>query len=56
MSRRVIEHLSRTTEGQLLTVVTIFEDGINKQQAREMVPYSKRHGVLIPKDTGYIWR
>jgi hypothetical protein len=56
MSRRVIEHLSRTTENELLTVVTVFEDGINKQTARQLVPYSKRHGVLIASESGYEWR
>ncbi|MFT8362931.1 MAG: hypothetical protein ABF608_07080 [Sporolactobacillus sp.] len=56
MSRRVVEHLSRTTEGQLLKVITIFEDGINKQEARRMVPYSKHHGVLLERREGYEWR
>ncbi|MCO7177034.1 hypothetical protein ACFP7A_01305 [Sporolactobacillus kofuensis] len=56
MSRRVVEHLSRTSENELLTVITVFEDGINKQTARQLVPYSKRHGVLISSGDGYEWR
>jgi hypothetical protein len=56
MSRRVIEHLSRTTDSELLMVITVFEDGINKQTARQLVPYSKRHGVLIASESGYEWR
>lgn len=56
MSRRVVEHLSRTSEGQLLKVITIFEDGVNKEQARRLVPYSKHHAVLVPSGEGYEWR
>jgi hypothetical protein len=56
MSRRVVEHLSRTTENELLTVITVFEDGINKQTARQLVPYSKRHGVLIDDKGKWEWR
>lgn len=55
MTRRVVEHLRRS-DGQLLKVITIFEDGINKEKARRMVPYNKRHGVLLERREGYEWR
>ncbi|MFT8930038.1 MAG: hypothetical protein ABF969_11950 [Sporolactobacillus sp.] len=47
MSRRVVEHLRRS-DGQLMRVITIFEDGINKQQAR--VKRQIRFEILFESD------
>ncbi len=56
MPRRVIEHTRRDQEGDLLQVVSIFEEGVNKEQAKESVPYSRKHNVLLNKKDHYTYK
>lgn len=55
MTRRVTVHKSRTKENELLTVVTVYEPGINKERIKQMNRYSKRHHVLVPYRNNYKW-
>jgi len=56
MPRRVIEHTRRDQEGDLLQVVSVFEEGVNKEQAKESVPYSRKHLCLINKKDQYRYK
>lgn len=47
MTRRVTIHKSRTTDGELLQVVTIFEPGLSKESIKSMNTYYKHHEVLV---------
>lgn len=47
MTRRVTEYRAESIDREKLMVVTVFEEGINKQTARRENRYSKRHRVLI---------
>lgn len=47
MTRRVSSHLARTNENELLQVITIFEEGCNKEQAKKNNEYCKTHEVLV---------
>lgn len=56
MTRRIVEHLACTLDRETLTVVTVFEDGVSKQQARRMIPYSRRHAVLVNSGGQWEWQ
>ncbi|MDP4105293.1 MAG: hypothetical protein Q8935_10080 [Bacillota bacterium] len=47
MIRRVSQHLARTNDNELLTVVTIFEEGCKKEQVKKSNEYCKTHEVLV---------
>lgn len=47
MTRRVTIHKSRTTDGELLQVITIYEPGINKESIKQLSRFDKHHGVLV---------
>ncbi|AVB12070.1 hypothetical protein ACFVIX_06495 [Bacillus subtilis] len=46
-TRRLIEHKTLTVDNEELVVVTLFEKGINKENAKKIIPYSRKHAVLI---------
>ncbi|MFX3616245.1 MAG: hypothetical protein ACE3JK_01775 [Sporolactobacillus sp.] len=48
--------MRRTPENEYFKVITIFEEGINKQDVRRLSPYSKRHGVLVYSRGEWEWR
>jgi len=54
--RRVIEHTRRTHEGDHLQVVSVFEEGVNKEEAKQTIPFTKRHKVLINKKDQYQYK
>ncbi len=56
MPRRVIEHTRRTYEGDHLQVISVFEEGINKEEAKQAIPFSKNHKVLINKKDYYEYK
>lgn len=55
MIRRVVAHKAVTTDMEMLQVVTVFEPGINKEQARKANEYCKKHDVLVDRDGNYEW-
>ncbi|WP_200886096.1 hypothetical protein [Heyndrickxia ginsengihumi] len=56
MTRRVIEHKAFSHDREELLVVTVFEEGVSKQEVRKENPYTKRHGVLVRFGDKYDWR
>ncbi|HEO2443829.1 TPA: hypothetical protein VAP34_002030 [Streptococcus agalactiae] len=46
MTRRVIQWSKTNLDREELLIITVFEEGINKQGAKAVIPFSKRHGVL----------
>jgi len=47
MPRRVVEHEGRTMDRERLTIITIYEETLNKEEVRKLTPFSKKHGCLI---------
>ncbi|MEK4030828.1 hypothetical protein MKZ02_20120 [Pseudobacillus sp. FSL P4-0506] len=53
MTRRVVETKAATLDNEQLRIITIFEQGINKEAIKKMSGYSKTHDVLIQR--GNVW-
>ncbi|MFT8319328.1 MAG: hypothetical protein ABF649_00665 [Bacillus sp. (in: firmicutes)] len=53
MIRRVTQHGARTKDNEELVIITVFEPNINKQAVRKLIPYSKKHQVLIQTGDSY---
>lgn len=47
MPRRVTEHVGKTFDGEFLQIVTVFEPGVKKQEVKKLLPYDKKHQVLV---------
>jgi len=47
MVRRVTQHRAKTVDNEFLQVITIWEPGVNKEQVKKMLPFTKRHHVLV---------
>lgn len=56
MVRRVVQHVAVSVDRERLTVITIYETGINKEQIKRLNEFSKKHEVLVPSDSGYEWK
>lgn len=56
MTRKVVEHKYKGTDNELLQVITVFEEGINKQSIKQMNPYTKKINTLIPSGNKYEWK
>ncbi|MCD7034327.1 hypothetical protein LRR81_08775 [Metabacillus sp. GX 13764] len=56
MGRRVTEHSGRTFDNEKLMIITIFEEGAGKKEAKEESACSKRHDVLIRRGYAYGWK
>ena len=46
-TRRVTEHSGKTYDGEMLQIVTVWEESMNKEKVRKLTPFSKKHKVLI---------
>lgn len=53
MARRVVETVAASLERELLQVITIYEEGISKQDIRKENPYSKKHAVMYQSAGAY---
>lgn len=53
MTRQVVEHTSVSRVHGKLTVITIYENGISKEQIKRMNQYTKKHDVLIHRNGLY---
>ncbi|KIL46954.1 hypothetical protein KP77_25230 [Jeotgalibacillus alimentarius] len=53
MCRIVTEHTAKGTDYELLAVVTVFEEGINKQTVKKLNRFSHKRLVLIDRAEGY---
>jgi len=56
MTRRVVEHRALSKDREELMVITVFEEGLNKEQVRKESIFSKRHAVLVKRDGKYDWK
>lgn len=56
MTRRVVEHGAESIDREKLIVVTVYEEGVNKEHIKRMNRYSKRYSTLLPRGEGYEWR
>jgi hypothetical protein len=54
--RRVVEHQYRTSESDLLQVVTVFEEGLSKEDIKKENRYSKHHQVLVRDKDFYYFK
>lgn len=56
MSRRVTEHSGKTFDGEILQIVTVFEPGVKKQDVKRLLPYDKKHKVLVSDGSHYRYK
>lgn len=56
MTRRVVEHGAVSIDREDLIVVTVYEEGMNKEHIRRMNGYTKRYSTLIPRGEGFEWK
>lgn len=47
MTRRVVYHQGRSLEDEKLIIITVFESELNKSDVKKLMPYSKKHDVLV---------
>lgn len=52
MTRRVIQWSAIDSDRKRLQVITIFEEGLNKQDVKREVPFSRWHSVLYRTERG----
>ncbi|MGG3706980.1 hypothetical protein [Heyndrickxia coagulans] len=56
MTRRVTEHRAISHDREELMVITVFEEGLNKEQVRKESIFSKKHAVLVKHGEKYDWK
>lgn len=56
MTRRVVTHHGISKDNEPLTVITIYETKLNKEQIKKLTPYSKTHQVLIKSGDSYDYK
>ncbi|MEC1552564.1 hypothetical protein P9D28_09005 [Bacillus haynesii] len=52
MTRRVVQWSAIDSDREKLQVITVFEEGISKQDVKREVPFSRWHGVLYKTERG----
>lgn len=55
-TRRISKHRAKSADHEDLTVLTIYESGVNKERVKRMNDYSKRHYVLVNYNDEYDWK
>lgn len=53
MTRRVVETGAATYDREHLTIITIYEEGANKEKVKKLSGLSKRHGVLVKRNNRF---
>jgi len=56
MTRQVTEHTALSSDRERLSVITVYEQGINKEQVKKINRFSKRHHVLVPRGNEFDWK
>ncbi|MEM5012090.1 hypothetical protein WKH57_15320 [Niallia taxi] len=56
MTRRVVYHQGRTRENDELIIITVFESDLNKSDVKKLMPYSKKHDVLVKSGNFYDYK
>ncbi|KYC72308.1 hypothetical protein B4099_3670 [Heyndrickxia coagulans] len=56
MTRRVVEHRALSKDREELVVITVYEEGLNKERIRKDSIFSKKHAVLVKRDGKYDWK
>jgi hypothetical protein len=56
VTRRVVEHRALSKDREELIVVTVYEEGMNKERIRKESAFSKKHAVLVKRDGKYDWK
>ncbi|MEH7355093.1 hypothetical protein V7150_16165 [Neobacillus drentensis] len=51
--RRVAEHQKHTLDGEELSILTCYEEGVRKEDIKKENPFTKSHGILIFKGNSY---
>ncbi|GIN86955.1 hypothetical protein J6TS2_33410 [Heyndrickxia sporothermodurans] len=54
MTRRVVEHKYKGTDNELLQVVTVFEEGMNKQRIKKLNTFTINR--FVPSGDRYDWK
>lgn len=55
-TRRVITHTARSVDKEKLTIISIYEPGVSKQQIKLDNRYSKKHEVLVSNGDSYRYK
>lgn len=55
-TRRVATYSGKSIDNERLTIISIFESGVNKQQIKTESPYSIKHEVLISNGDVYRYK
>ena len=55
-TRRVTTYSGRSVDNEKLTIISVFEPGINKQQVKKDIRYTKRHQVLVSSGDSYRYK
>lgn len=56
ITRRVLEQTRVSVDHENLVVLTVFENGVNKEQVKKTNEYSKRHYVLVDYNGEFSWK
>lgn len=56
VARRVVVTKAVSLDREVLQVLTVYEEGLGKQEVRKENPYSKKHGVLYPRGKSYEYK
>jgi len=56
MTRRVTSHGKVNLDEEHLLIVTVWEEGINKEELKKRNIFSKQHGVLIKSGHFYDYK
>jgi hypothetical protein len=51
--RRIATHKKRTLDGDILTIVTIYEENVNKETVKKLSPFSKTHQYMVKREDIY---
>jgi len=51
--RRVAEHQKHTLDGEELSILTCYEEGVRKEDIKKENPFCKKHEILINCGTFY---
>lgn len=56
LTRRVVEHKYKGSDNELLQVVTVFKEGMNKQRIKKLNTFTKKFNTLVPSGNSYDWK
>lgn len=56
MIRRVTHHKKMSKDGEMLSIITVYEQGVNREIIKNNSPYCKKHHVLVKNGNSYEYK